>query len=66
MMRERMEQMGYDKWYYEDIRYEIAEGTPDDIVATRELSAIADRMDITEGTEEWDEMADIWWAEVSG
>ena len=63
-MKTRMEAHGFDKWYFEDVKFEIEEGTPEDVVATRELSKIADALGISEDTDEWDDLADAWWQMV--
>ena len=56
--------VGYDHYYYSDVAFEIAEGTPEDVLADRELARIGEKLGITEDTEEWEAMCSVWWALV--
>lgn len=55
---------GYDCYYYSDVAWEIAEGTPEDVLADRELARMGAKLGITEDTDEWEAMCSVWWALV--
>ena len=56
--------VGYDCYYYSDVAWEISEGTPEDVLADRELARIGEKLRIVEDTDEWDAMCSVWWALV--
>lgn len=56
--------VGYDRYYYSDVAWEISEGTPEDVLADRELARIGGKLGIAEDTDEWDAMCSVWWALV--
>ena len=51
--------VGYDHYYYSDVAWEIAEGTPEDVLGDTELARMSEKLGIAEDTDEWDAMCGI-------
>ena len=56
--------VGYDHYYYSDVAFEIAEGTPEDVIGETELTRIGAKIGIARDTDEWDVMNVLFWALV--